>query len=365
MRDGAGAGMPEFEMPPEPLGPPPAPSLDAPSRAVADAPVREARTAAAPERGGRRFSLRALAAVGAAGVVAGALLPGGIEIAERAAAAADRSSLEQAALDYATAIAEGRALDAAALVAPPSSGADLLVDAVLAAGTPLAEPSVSMVLIDGDEGRVDLGYRVARSDLQRTLEAEREGGGWRITTPLVERVEHYDATQMAAIGGVPLPAGPLLLYPGVYEVAGVDSGIVTVRAAEVRVDGDPATMTDMYLETSLRPDVEAEARTLAERVAAACVASGECPGVLAAPGAEPQVEQVYVQGRSDLDGVLGFQLAATVSLIDPADPSTASWVDVGLQLSTGEDGQARDWTCFPPGAPAGAWGSGDGEACVP
>lgn len=347
--------MPEFVMPVEPPAGPPAasapPELDErPAPGVTALHPSELEPREHPPVRPRR-PWRQLIAAGAIGVVVGAAIPGGFQAVERSAAAADRAGLEALALEYVTAIAEGRADDATALV-PPSApgGAPLLVDAVLATAQRIGEPAVGVVQIDGDSARVDVRFRSSSGERTRTLEAERAAEGWTIRTSLAEPVLLYDMGFGAAatIAGVALdPVRPSLLYPGIYTTDEQEDEWVRVEPGQVRVDGDPTTPSEVMLSTEVVPELSEAATEEALRRAAACAADPACD--LPADARFEGIQPAYLSGMNGPDSIeLGVAIGVT-SGTSGSGNYQVQHVDVPVRVQRAADG-TETWECLEPNA---------------
>lgn len=329
--------MPEFEMPAEVEAPPRPGTPPAPQRTVRPAHTAEPDASDAldaPRRSG--LSWRHLLVAGIIGAVVGAAIPGGIQVVERAAASADEDSLRTVAMEYLTAIAEGRAGDATEMV-PLRRSDEGTADAVLQSADPIDDLEVRLVQIDGDIGSVEVRYRAKRNDTARTLEAERTFGVWRLTTPLVEPLFVASDSRIAVrIGGVALPTGRGVdLYPGAYAIDDDAGPLVTARSEPFVIDGDPATRPEVYVESVLLPEVEERAREAARAVMAACQAGPDCT---VPPDAELVEQGTYVYGFSD-DAV-----DVSVQLMSGAEMN-AQWFEVRVRIVTDETGAPQEWLC--------------------
>ncbi|GAA1424937.1 hypothetical protein GCM10009640_22280 [Agrococcus citreus] len=247
--------MPEFAMPPE----------------RASSAERPARTA--------KRRRRVAGAVLAALVVIGGSTAAIVQAVQRDADAAAAGALTAAALEYLGAISEGGG-DAATAMVPVDGPAPLLGDAALVAAVGIQDLGVEGVEVDGDAATVVVQFRAGEQRVERRLEAVRDGGSWRLTTTVAERV----VLDSAGLGALPEQLGAsvdlvegTLLYPGVYRTESFEHGIVTVEAATVVVDGDPGTAQPREPPRWRVPGgVLDEARALALSHATACQATGAC-----------------------------------------------------------------------------------------
>lgn len=330
--------MPEFEMPAAVEVPPRPETAPAPQRTVRPAHTAEPDASDAldaPRRSG--LGWRHLLVAGIIGAVVGAAIPGGIQIVERAAASADDASLRAVAMEYLTAIAEGRAGDATEMV--PLTGSDEgTVDAVLRSADPIDDLEVRLVQIDGDIGSVEVRFSAKGRDAARTLEAERTFGLWRLTTSLAEPllVASPDSRIAVRIGGVALPTGRgVNLYPGAYAIDEDAGPLVTARSEPFVIDGDPATRPEVYVESVLLPEVEERVRELGRAVVAACQAGPDCT---VQPEAELIDQGTYVYGLSDDAVDVSVQLMAGAEM-------NAQWFEVRVRIVTDESGAPEEWLC--------------------
>ncbi|MBO1770397.1 hypothetical protein [Agrococcus sp. TF02-05] len=352
--------MPEFEMPevPPPAGPPadasPAPAVASigPASTAADVSavlgateltVESAPVASAPAPRPRVVWRHVLAA-GLVGALVGAGVPATVQALDRAAAAAEVDGLRSLAEDYLTAIAERRADDATSLV-PLVRQADRAVAApaaLLASARPIERQEVRMVHIDGDVGSVEVRYRVAGQDVERSLEAERVDGRWQLLTSLAERasVQPYDEVS-ASIGGIDLDGRDLRLYPGTYALDRVEGPVLATGGERFVVDGDPQSPTEIWVQHELVPDLAALASDYAIAAAAACQLDRSCAipeGALL--GAQ---DGVHVQWRMASGPiVLGVPLMATTG-------ATSEWLEMQVQLTVDAEGTPVLWECGRPG----------------
>lgn len=353
--------MPEFEMPPEQQAPSGAPTAAAPAGAATHAvgappvPRPPARTAldatdltAEPEasddrpRPRARLAWRQLLVAGLVGALLGAAVPASLQALERAAAAAEVETLRALATDYLTAIAEGRAADATALVPLASSTGEIAPDAVLAAARPIGGIEVGAIAVDGETATVAVRHRgVAPGRL--VLEAERAGGTWRLTTSLAEPITVFASQQ----GDVPTIAGAVLtdrrsyLYPGSYELDEVAGPVFVTAGDGFAVDGDPATPVEVFPITTLLPRLAALANEAGLRAVEACMAA---PGCAIAEGTRLTAQAPYVQSSDARGGTvdLGVQLMASAGM-------TSEWFELQVRMHVDEHGAPTRWECGRPG----------------
>lgn len=334
--------MPEFEMPhgvPAPARPDAAPAV-----ALGEAPAHTAEPDdddPAARDGRRRINWRHVLVAGVVGVLVGAAIPGGIQVAERAAVSGDQASLRATAMAYLTAIADGRASDATAMVAAPAPGKQV-PDAVLQSAERITEPAVRLVHIDGDAATVEVEYRLGEPRITRTLQAERIGGAWQISRPLTEAVpfHQYSGTAGASIAGFEIPFdAPLPFYPGIYRFDAVpDDPIIVSRSEPFRVDGDPTTPTEPFIEMSLVPAVAERAEAVALAVAERCMEDERCA---IPPDASVRVEHgIWVTEVSP----------QTVDVVAQLTTTRASWMgghQVVMRIDRDAAGDASAWRCSP------------------
>lgn len=219
---------------------------------------------------------RQLIAAAAVGAILGAAIPGGIQLAERAASTAERDGIAQQVADYLDAIAEGRGDDATAMV--PVDDAALLGDEALSAAAPITDQRVLHVWVDGDEARVEAQYRLGPTSIQRTLRVVRDAGEWRVRTSLAEPLLlPSTGIPRPTIGGIRLDELQVLrLYPGSYTTEAVDDGLLRTPETTIDVDGREETPTEAFLQATFSAEVEAEAIAAGTAHLEACAAAGEC-----------------------------------------------------------------------------------------
>lgn len=310
-----------------------------------------------PRRHGRGW--RSLLVAGLIGAVIGAAIPGGLQLAERAAADADEERLRAVATDYLVAIAEGRAEDATGMV-PLPEGRDASPDAVLQAAVGRLEaPEVRLVTIDGDLATVEVRYEVDASDHARTLEAERTGGTWRLTTPLVEQVRVHQAVPgTTSIAGVsvgstmPNTAGAWL-YPGEYRLDERGPAVLRMTSEPFTIDGDPATVSETFLDAQLAPQHQAQVFERALAVARQCQAGTECT---IPADAELAADHTFIRSLSERGVDISVLLSTAPVLVDQGTPTqgwTTHGVEVVVRLELDEAGELAGWLC----APVGGYGT--------
>jgi type II secretory pathway pseudopilin PulG len=273
--------MPEFEMPPELPGTAASPALTAEAEpaAVSGSPDgAELEGDGPPPRSAARRRLVAgavLAALAIVGVSTAAIVQG----VQRAVEHAATEAVSAVALDYLSAIAEGRG-DAATALVPVDGPAPLLTDAALADAGRIQAFRVEGVELAGDAATVDVAFRTGQGRVVRELGAVQEGGAWRLTTTLAERV-----VLDAAISG-PLPryldtdiggGEGTLLYPAMYRIEPVVLGLVHVGPTTLVVDGDPSTATPRSGSWSIADGVLEGALERALAHAVACRRGDSCP----------------------------------------------------------------------------------------
>lgn len=328
--------MPEFEMPAEVGAPPPIAQRAAPTtvRPAHTADMHASDTLDAPRRSRPRW--RQLLIAGVIGAIIGAAIPGGIQLAERGAASADQDALRAAAMDYLTAIAQGRAADASAMVPLPTA-ADEIPDALLQAAEGITEFETRLVRIDGDIGTVDVVFHVGAIEVQHTLGADRVAGDWWLTTSLAESVEpmYWGGAVEVSIGGVALDLGRgLHLYPGLYQLDAIESGVIDFRSERFAVDGDGRSMTEMIVHAEVEERVGTRAMELGRLIVLECQATQEC----AAPADE------------ELDAMNAYVREAGSDFVDlatnfAAEHGNGPWYEVLVRIVTDERGEPAEWLC--------------------
>ncbi len=313
---------------------PPAPAAAAPAHTA----ERVAHERAAV--GGRRgVNWRHVIVAAVVGVLAGAALPGGIQVAERAAARGDQSDLRDVAMEHLTAIADGRASDATAVVAARATG-EQVPDAVLQSATRITQPQVRLVHIDGDAATVEAAYTLGQQEISRTLEAERIDGAWQLSRPLTEAVpfHHYGGSTGARIAGFELEVEHALhLYPGIYTFdAELEDPVLVSRSEPFTVDGDPTTPSEPFIELSLAPSVAERAEAVALAVGERCQATEDC-GI-------PADANVRVEGEMFIVNVS----PQSVEVIAQISSARSSWMgghQLLMQIDRAAVGDEAAWLC--------------------
>lgn len=291
--------------------------------------------------GGRRgINWRHVMVAAVVGMLAGAAIPGGIQVAERAGVSGDQSSLRAVAMDYLAAIADGRASDASAMVAVQPAA--LVPDAVLQSARRITEPEVRLVHIDGDAASVEVEYTLGRAQISRTLEADRVDGSWQLSRPLTEAVTFYQYSPIAGarIAGIEISLNqPLYMYPGIYTVDPMlDDAILASRSEPFSVDGNPGTPSEPFVETTLLPDVAQRAEAIALAVGERCGQAGTC-GV--APDATLRIEQdVWVMEATQ-------QSVALIAIVEATTSNSLEMYQVHMQIERDAADGAGAWLCSP------------------
>lgn len=280
-----------------------------------------------------------LAALAVIGGSAGAIT----QAVQRDAEDAATEALTTAAREYLGAIAEGRG-DAATALVPVDGPAPLLSDAALGSAVRIQEIGVDGVELEGDAATVVVEFRAGQRRVELRLDAVRDGGSWRLTTTVAERVP----LDSAGLGALPRQLGiqvgsdaPTLLYPGTYRTEPFEHGIADVEAATVVVDGDPSTAQRSDRARWHVPDgVVDDARALALSHAVACQATGACAVPLGA-----------LLGLGD-QVVTGLGPDATVELVVPLrvlqdGTGGPTQVEVGVRARPASS-TGIDWQCSAP-----------------
>ncbi|WP_347755939.1 hypothetical protein [Agrococcus sp. ProA11] len=304
-------------------------------------------------RDGRRgINWRHVLVAGVVGVLAGAVIPGGIQVAERAAVSGDQSNLRDVAMEYLTAIAEGRASDATAML--PVQPAAMVPDAVLQSARRITDAGVRLVHIDGDAAAVEVEYTLDGASISRTLEAERVDGSWQLTRPLTEAVpfHQYSGTAGARIANFEISLDrPMVMYPGIYRFDPVlDDPIIIARSDAFSVDGDPATASEPFIETTLRPEVAAHAEALAVAAGERCRQADTC--YLPQEGALRVDHDAWVVASSP-------QAVDVIVHLTNSTSTMGQTHQVMVQIERDAAGGAAAWRCSEPDA----YGLEDAEPC--
>lgn len=325
--------------------PRPTAALDEPGAAP---PARPAEHDASVPRAARpkaSFGWRQVLIAGLVGAVLGAAVPAAFEASDRSTAAARVDGLRTAALDYLTAIADGRAELASTVVSLEGRGA-VAPDAVLQAAERIESYEVRLVHVDGDAGSAEVRYRVGDSDVYRTLQAERGAGGWQLMTSLAEvaDIAYHDPVSRVQIAGVPLGGGePVLLYPGIYTIDIVSGPIFLTGGDVFVVDGDPHTPTVPYVTAGIVPQISDHATELALSTIAACQTQPGCP-----VPAEARLEaagEVYPMGSGSTLASIDLSVPVTATV----DGATPEWFEVRVRVVFDDAGKATEWLCGAPG----------------
>lgn len=324
---------PDFVMPPEaPLASPapaPAPAHEpaAERTLTAESPVVVARAA----RPWRQLTAAALV-----GVLVGAAIPFSFQAADRAATEARGDALRSTALAYLTAIAAGDA-DTASALSPPDRG-ELAPAAVLASASPIDSVEVLHSVVDGDVGIVDIAFRLQGMRSERSLDAEWQGDGWRLTTSLAEAttVHGPSGTGGVRVGGVEL-AGRVLLYPGRYSTELVETPLVRSGGDAFVVDGDPATPTEAYSGIELTDAAREQAIAVAGARVAACMQTPDCP--VPNEGIPPRLEPWVLETnpRGDIELVVAIDAGIITG--------SGAWHEMGMRAVVDESGGIASWQC--------------------
>jgi len=342
---------PDFVMPPEAVAPPAPPAEAAPpshDAGRAHDPTAEADDqVVAP-----RLPWRQLIVAGLVGVLIGAALPAGVQAAQDAAADAQVQGLRSTAMAYLTAIAEGDAEPATAIV--PVAG-HMPPSAVLASAERIDELEVQLVTIDGDRARIDVRFEIGAVGELRELAAERVDEEWRITTSLAEEVivQSFDGTTGLTVAGVVLaPNRTVLLYPGVYRADVVETPLLRSGGERFEVDGDPDTPSDLFSNPTLTDEFRDAAVDVANARVAACLEQEGCPFE---PGAEvPPRAELYIMGIDPAGGAI--DLMVPLGYVG----SMGQWQELALRANVDEAGALVSWECGQRDTPYR-----DLSACVP
>ncbi len=294
----------------------------------------------------RRLGMRHLLVAGLIGAVIGAAVPATFQVVDRAVAAAEVEGLRALATDYLTAIAEGRADDATAIVPLDGARAVAAPDAVLASARPTAEIETRQVHIDGDLATVSVEYRAAGRDRTLTLEAERSDAGWRLTTSLAEPVVVYanQPGQEPTVAGTPLVDRRTHLYPGRYTVDEAAGPLFMTSGEPFVVDGDPSSPVEVYTSIMLVPRVQDQAVEIALRSVEACAGTPQCR---VPPGAQltGSANNVWVHRR---DESLGFAELSVQMMAN--DGAAAQYLDLQMRMYYDDAGTPTRWECGLPGS---------------
>jgi len=337
-------------MPPE--GDAPLPALEQPAAmrpahtgdpdALDDATPPRGSDRGRPRRPRRGIEWRHVLVAGVVGAIVGALLPGGIQLAERAAVGADEDRLRATAMEYLTAIVEGRAVDAEAMIGG-SRGSRAVSDAVLQSAEGITDPGVRLVHIDGDEATVEVSYAVGGEDVVRPLSAERAAGTWQLTDSLVEGVAVYanGGGLEPRIAGIAVPSSATMqLHPGVYAFDEVEDPLLEARGEAFAVDGDPSTRGEVHFEAMPAEGLLDRASSIAVAVAERCRADNTC--------AEVPDGDIRSAGAPFLAAVAPQFLELRAQVVVGGEHS-GIWFDLGIRIPRDDDGVASEWLCTPIG----------------
>lgn len=295
---------------------------------------------------------RHLAVAGLVGVLVGAALPAGLHAAERGAVDADAERLRSTAMAYLTAIAEGEAAVATAMVPAPGAAPN----AVLRAAVPITAPEVGVVAIDGDAATVDVRFGLGERQITRTLWAARDDGAWRLGTTLAEPVAVAPDVRGSSVrvGGVALePDAPALLYPGRYRVDLAESALLRTGGDLFEVDGDPATPTDVVASATPTEELASAAVAVTRARVGACQLLAECPvdvDTVARPG-----DAILVSGVDPSSGAIDLLLPLGLG-----SGFGGSGQELRLRALVDAAGSLVGWQCSEAGAPDGPL-----EPCAP
>lgn len=341
---------PDFVMPPEAVAPPAPPPAAAPPHDAGPAhdPTAEPDDAVVAPR----MPWRQLLVAGLVGVLIGAALPAGVQAAQDAAADAQVQGLRSTAMAYLTAIADGDAERASAMV--PVTG-HMPPSAVLASAERIDELEVQLVTIDGDQARIDVRFEIGAVGELRELAAERVDEEWRITTTLAEEVivQSFDGTTGVSVAGVLLPPNrAVLLYPGVYRADVVETPLLRSGGERFEVDGDPDTPSDLFSSPMLTDGFRDAAVDVATARVATCLEQQGCP--FDAATAVPSRAELSIMGIDSAGG--------TIDVVVPLGSvgSMGQWQELPLRANVDESGALVSWDCGQPGQP-----QQDLEACGP
>ena len=332
---------PDFVMPPEAVAPPDVPVEPVPVQPARDDPTAEPDHAVVA----RRMPWQQLVVAGLVGVLIGAGLPAGVQAAERAAADAQVQGLRSLAMDYLTAIADGDAERATAMV-PVTGTGGLPPDAVLGSAEPIDELEVQLVTIDGDRARVDVRFEIGSVGELRELAAERVDDEWRLTTSLAEQVvvHSFDGDTGVSFGGIPLPPNrTAVLYPGVYTSDVVETPLLRIGGDRFEIDGDPETPSDLFSSPTLTDAFRDAAVDVATARVAACLEQQGCP--FDTDTAVPPRAELYIMGIDPADGAIDVMVPLGYV------GSMGQWQELPLRANVDEAGALVSWDCGQPGRP--------------
>lgn len=326
-------------MPPEAVAPPPTAGPPAASPSDDRIPEPDAVARARP-------AWRQIVVVGLLGMLVGSALPAALQATERVAADAQLETLRSSATAYLSALADGDARLATAMV--PVHGDRSALDALRTAER-LHDFAVRSVTVVDDTARIDVHYEVGSVHEERVLEAERVDASWRLTTSLAERVTvHSEAgAPSTRVGGVELRGDATVhLYPGRYRTDAGETPMLRHGGDAMHVDGDPATPAELHASTEPTDDFRRAALAVAERRIEACRQQPDCPfdadAVLSLHG--PSITAVDLpDGAIDV----AVQIGAARGLTD-------QWHELHVRALADGAGGLASWECAPIGAPDAA-----------
>jgi hypothetical protein len=337
---------PDFVMPPEAVEPPAVPAAPPPqdaTRAHGASPAHDPTAEPVEAAVARRMPWRQLIVAGLVGVLVGAAVPAGVQAAQDAAADAQVQGLRSTAMAYLTAIAEGEAGRATAMV--PVAG-HMPPDVLLGSAERIHELEVQLVTIDDDRARIDVRFEIGSIGELRELAAERVDGEWRITTSLAEEVvvHSFDGTTGLTVAGVILPPNrTVMLYPGTYRADVVETSLLRSGGERFEVDGDPDTPSDLFSRPTLTDGFRAAAVDVASARVAACLEQQGCP--FDSDTAVPPTAELYIMGMDPVGGAIDVMVPLGYV------GSMGQWQELPLRANIDEAGALVSWDCGQPGRP--------------
>ena len=182
------------------------------------------------------------------GLLVVALLAGVVWFAIESSRANREASIRDAATAYLTAVADGDAAGALALLAEPPTNTALLTDAVLAEAhltTPLTEVQAGTLGGDDQNPTVDVTYRLGGREVATTLRLTGEGRTWKLADGTGDVV--VPERRALTVNGVALTAETNPAFPGTYTAAPVND--------KVQLQGEPTTTVAAPDQESARLDV--------------------------------------------------------------------------------------------------------------
>ncbi|MGC5076769.1 hypothetical protein [Agrococcus sp. DT81.2] len=287
------------------------------------------------------FGWRHVAVAVLLGGVLGGSAAAGMEVAGRSAVDARESSLQALASEYLQAISDGDA-DRATRLSPLEVGRELAPQAVLVAAWRLTPLSVATAHVDGDEGSVDVRYRVGGTEVERTLRATSTAAGWRLETSLAEppRASAVDATARLELGGVPLRG--LHLYPAVYRLDVVEGPLFVSGGGVFAIDGDPGIATVVEASSELMPSFEQRLAELASVAVDTCRERPDCAIRTSAPFTRA--------GAADILDIFDDGRAIDVKVpLFARDDAGWEWRDVIVRVRLDSRGLPVEFLCSMPG----------------